>query len=323
MRDQKAQKSDGSFVRTAEMFGDLLLHYREAAGYTQEVLARKIPCDRSLIARIEAGKRVPKMAFVERCDELLRTGGVLTRLWRKIDWYPEVEHPDWFERRARMDAHAVAVREYQIRSVPGLLQSEEYARALLSRRAGNPEEVEELVRARMSRQQRFLDPRGPLLVAVLEETCLRHVVGDASVMREQCTHLRHIGQQPNVRVHIVPFDRPEVDRPPTSMALIRMPDGHEWAYSESLERGHFHDDPSVIARHTQTYDVLRADALSASESAALISDVHQDVGERDGQQHGQTRPPHGDLDEEQLQRVKRRQLRRGGPRYPRRRRSRP
>ncbi|MEU5018444.1 helix-turn-helix transcriptional regulator [Streptomyces angustmyceticus] len=287
------------------MFGEVLKHFREAAGYTQEELARKIPCDRSQVARVEAGTRVPQESFARQCDELLQTGGVLLRLWGRIDWYPEVQHPDWFERRAEMDAEAVALREYQAQVMPGLLQSEEYAWGLFADLESS-DKAEERVRARLSRQGRYLGRGGPLYVAVLDESCLRNVVGSADVMRGQCAHLLAVGQRPNIRIQIAPAHRPELIRPKTSMTLIVLPDGEQWVYSESLDRGHFHDDPAVYARHSQTYDVLRADALSASESAALIGDFMEGYGD-----HGQALAEHSDMDQEQLQRPRRRQLHRG------------
>ncbi|MEU1202786.1 helix-turn-helix transcriptional regulator [Streptomyces sp. NPDC005813] len=302
----------GAAASTAAVFGEVLKHFREAALLTQEGLAREIPCDRSHVARVEAGTRVPQDTFAKRCDELLGSGGVLTRLWGRIDWYPQVEHPDWFRRRAEMDAVAVALRAYQERVVPGLLQTEDYVRALYGRRLTSAEEVEERVRARLSRQQRFLDADGPYYAVVLDESCLRNVVGSAAVMRDQCAHLLRVGGHPNIHIQVAPAGLGGVVRPNASMSLIRLPDGHEWVYSESLDRGHFSDDPAVCARHGQTYDVLRADAPSARESVALIGDAMEGY-----QHHGQPRAARGDLDQEQLQRRQRRRLRRSGPRYPR------
>ena len=155
MSRRNADGGAGLSTTTAAVFGEVLKHFREAALLTQDGLARKIPCDRSHVARVESGTRVPQDTFAKKCDELLGTGGVLLRLWGRIDWYPQVEHPDWFRRRAEMDEVAVALREYQERLVPGLLQTEDYARALFSRVASG-DEVEERVRARLSRQRRFL-----------------------------------------------------------------------------------------------------------------------------------------------------------------------
>ncbi|WP_030413977.1 helix-turn-helix domain-containing protein [Streptomyces sp. NRRL S-1448] len=303
----------GTAATTAAVFGEVLKHHREAAGLTQEALACKVPCDRSQVARVEAGVRVPQDTFADACDQILGTGGMLLRLWGRIDWYPEVQHPDWFERRAQMDAVAVALWAYQERVIPGLLQTEDYARALFSRvTSGN--EVEERVRARLSRQQRFLAEDGPQYIAVLDESCLRNVVGGPAVMRDQCVHLLSVGQRPNIRIQVAPADFAELVRPNSPMSLIALPDGERWVYSESLDRGHFDNDPAAYVRHERTYDALRADALSARESAALISEAMGGY-ERDERDRTQ----HRDVGQEQLQRRQRRRLHRNRPRYPRRR----
>ena len=300
-----------SGASTAAVFGEVLRHFREAALLTQEGLARQIPCDRSHVARVEAGTRVPQDTFAKTCDELLGTGGVLARLWGRIDWYPQVEHPDWFRRRAEMDAQAVTLYEYQDMVMPGLLQTAGYARALLSQRAGG-ELLEERVRARLSRQQRFLSGSGPMYVVVLDESCLRPV-GDSAVMRDQCAHLLSLGQRPNIRIQVAPADRSDLIRPSSSLSLITLPNGEQWVYSESLSRGYFNNDPGVWAQQSQTYDVLRADAPSAPQSAALIREAMEGYG-RD---HEQSRPRRSHLDQEQLQRQRRRQLHRNSPRPPR------
>ncbi|MBL0802507.1 MULTISPECIES: helix-turn-helix transcriptional regulator [Streptomyces] len=296
---------------TADVFGEVLRYFREEAGLTQEALARQIPCDRSQIAHIEAGTRVPQDTFVKTCDEALGTRDALMRLWVRIDWYPQVEHPDWFKRRAEMDEVAVAVRQYQAQTIPGLLQTEEYAQALFAQVNG-PEETEERVRARLSRQQRFLDPDGPMYIALLDESCLRTVVGDFDIMRRQYMYLLELARRPNIRIQVVPAGATGAIRPNTSMSIIRLPEGQEWVYSESLDRGHFSDAPAVLARHNQTYDVLRADALSASESASLIGEMTERY-----RPHGQVQPQRNPLDQEQLQRQQRRRLPRTRPRVPR------
>ncbi|MEU2621778.1 helix-turn-helix transcriptional regulator [Streptomyces sp. NPDC007157] len=292
----------------AEFFGELLRHYREEALLTQDALARQIPCDRSLVARVEAGTRVPSDSFAKKCDEVLGTGGVLGRLWGRVDWYPQVEHPDWFARRVEMEEKAVALYEYQSMVVPGLLQTPDYVRALLSRRAGG-ELLENRVRARLSRQPRYLAEGGPAYIAVLDETCLRHGVGSPVVMRDQCAHLLKVGQLPNIRIQVAPIGHFDFHRPNQPMSLLVLPDGERWIYSESLSRGYFNNDPDAYAEMSRIYDVLRADILSARESAALISDLMEGYGD-----HEPAAAERGDLDQEQLQRRRRRQLPRTRPR---------
>ncbi|WP_329136102.1 helix-turn-helix domain-containing protein [Streptomyces sp. NBC_01476] len=307
----KRKPEAGDLATSADTFGELLKDLRDTAGMSQAKLAAQIPCDRSQIARIEAGTRVPQKNLVETCDELLETGGLLIRLWRRINWYPVVEHPDWFKRRAAMDAEAVAVREYGTQVIPGLLQTEEYIRTLFSLAASDEDgNLNERVKARLSRQHRYLnDPEGPLLVVVLDESCIRRVVGGPAVMRDQCERLLTAGKQPNIRIQVVPFTESALTPATRPMSLITLPDGEDWVYSESLDRGHFTDDPKVLARHSRTYDVLRADALSASNSAALISEAMEGYGH-----HEHPRPERRKMGQKQLQRQQRRKLRRGGPR---------
>jgi transcriptional regulator with XRE-family HTH domain len=292
----------------AMLFGELLRHFREGALLTQEALSKAIPCDRSLVARVEAGTRVPQEPFAKKCDEVLGSEGALTRLWGRIDWYAQVEHPDWFQRRVDMEAKAVALYDYQAMFVPGLLQTPGYARALLSQRATG-DLLENRVRARLSRQQRFLAEGGPMYIAVLDESCLRHMVGSPAVMRDQCAHLLSTGQLPNIRIHLAPAGRFDLTRPSSPMSLIMLPGGERWIYSESLSHGYFHNDPDAYGEQSRIYDVLRADTPSARESAALIGDLMEEYGDDEP-----ASAERGDLDQEQLQRQRRRRLPRSRPR---------
>ncbi|MFD7984636.1 Scr1 family TA system antitoxin-like transcriptional regulator [Kitasatospora indigofera] len=295
------------------LFGGEFRHAREAAGYSQAGLAKLLHCDRTLITRIENGGRIPQEKFIKQCDEVLLMGGLLIRIWKRVDWYAEVEHPDWFQRFAQMEAEAVAIRAYQVSRIYGLLQTEEYARALFTRgaAAGNPDLIEERVAARMSRQHRFLADDGPLLVVVLDESAIRRNVGGSAVMRGQLEHLLEVSRRPNIAIQVAPFELGDLTRPNTSMSLLKLSDGAEWVYSESLDRGHFSEDPATLARHSRTYDVLRADVLSSRESAALITRAME--GYNDHDDSGSRR---GGLAQEQLQRGQRRRVHRGGPRIP-------
>ncbi|KAB7834231.1 helix-turn-helix domain-containing protein [Streptomyces mobaraensis] len=292
-------------------FGQLLAHYRRAAGETQESLAPQILCERSVLSRIETGDRVPSEPLVKRCDAKLRTGGALYKLWRETDWYPDLAYPDWFQRRLNLEAKAVSVSEFTVQVIPGLLQSEEYVHALFSRDA-DPARRAQRIRTRLGRQERFLCSGGPLLIAVVDESALRNVVGSPRVMAVQCRFLLNVGKLPNVRVQVAPASNSNLMRPRTSMTLIRLPDGEEWAYYESLDRGHFSDDPAVVARYAQSYDVLRADCLSANDSAAFIRNALEEYG-RGREGHYKRRV----LGEEQPQPPRRHQLRGNRPRYPR------
>ncbi|MFJ6382270.1 helix-turn-helix domain-containing protein [Kitasatospora sp. NPDC092039] len=297
---------------SAELFGEELRFYRELVGYTQDELGKLLHCSRTNITRYETGQRRMPPELVEKADELLNTGGALKRLWGRVDWYAQNEHPDWFQSHVDMEAEALAVKAFEVAVINGLLQCREYAQAVfsISNEPGTAEVIEERTAARLARQKRFLEPGGPLLLVMLDESAIRTVYGGPGVMRRQMEHLLAVAELPNVIIQVVPFScRPAVGN--TSMVLLDMPDGRTSVYSESLDRGHSSDDPATVARHRRSYDLLHGTALSVAESLALIADALE------GFRNDEERARRDRLAQEQLQRKQRRQLRRGGPRVPR------
>lgn len=309
------RKPKTGHTTSAQMFGELLRQLRERAGMTQDQLAAILPVDRSLIAHMEAGKRRPDADHVEIFDKVLNAGGLLVKMWERVNWFaPHPAHPDWFKRRAELDARAVALRLWHTQVVPGLLQTADYARAVFMREGLRAEEVDDRVQARLSRQARFLEMDGPPLRLVLEESALYNVVGGTNVMRNQYAHLLNAPRTANMVIQVLLASRKETPRPATSMSLIALPKGREVLYSESVNCGHFVEDPAVVRAAGRTYDLLRTESLSASETAALIGDVMKGCI-----QHEIPQTRRGDMAEEQLQPRQRRRLHRGSPRFPQRR----
>ncbi|MFD4660144.1 helix-turn-helix domain-containing protein [Kitasatospora sp. NPDC058444] len=297
---------------SARIFGEELRFYREAAGYTQEQLAKLLHCTRPNITRYESGQRRMPPEMVVKADELLNAGGALKRLWDRVDWKASIEHPDWFQEYVDQEAIAVGLRAYEDSVMFGLLQCRQYARAVFETgdAAGKPEEIEELTNARLSRQSRFLVPDGPLMVVILGENTIRTVIGGPSVMRAQMEHLLKVAQLPNIVLHVAPFsDRRTLIK--TDMVLLELPDGQRLVYSESLDRGHLSDAPASVVKYQRHYDQLRGECLSECDSLRLIAEALE--GYKDDEQ----RARRSRLAEEQLQRQRRRQLHRGGPRIPR------
>ncbi|MEU1283911.1 helix-turn-helix transcriptional regulator [Kitasatospora sp. NPDC005856] len=297
---------------SAELFGEELRFYRELAGYTQEELGKLLHCSRTNITRYETGQRRMPPELVEKADELLNTGGALKRLWGRVDWNARVEHPDWFQEYVDQEAIAIGMRVYQDSVMYGLLQCRPYAQAIFAAgdAVGNPDEIEEQIRARLSRQSRFLAPDGPLLLVVLDESAIRTVWGGPGVMRCQMEHLLRVAQLPNVIIQVAPFSHRRTDVK-TAMVLLDLPDGQRLVYSESLDRGHLSDAVDIVAKHQRRYDQLRAECLSEADSLRLIADALK--GFKDEEQ----RARRSRLAEEQPQQQRRRQLHRGSPRIPR------
>lgn len=260
---------------TPEIFAWLLRDLRIRAGYpTCASLARKLVVHPSLITKIESLERVPQRDFAERCDQVLATGGQLARVWDDVAWHVVAAHPDWFKRFAEMEARATRLQEYQPTLVSGLLQTEEYARALFREEdeSADEESIAERVAARMSRQARYLGALGsaPLLDVVLDEAVIRREVGGPTVLYRQLAHLLVVAQRPNVLLQVAPLKLGARTRAATSLTLVDLPDGDQWIYSESADQGHFSADPKQLARRGRNYDRLRADALSPDESAQFI-----------------------------------------------------
>ncbi|GAA2985827.1 helix-turn-helix transcriptional regulator [Kitasatospora sp. NPDC006786] len=302
----------GPTASSAIMFGEEVRYARELACLTQEELGKLLHLDRTVISRTESGRRKPSVEEVEELGQLLNTGDLLMRLYGRVDWNASIEHPDWFQDYADQESIAIGLRAYQDSMMYGLLQCRTYAQALFASgiAAGKPEEIEELTRARLSRQSRFLEPDGPLLLVILDESAIRTVVGGPDVMRSQMEHLLRVAQLPNIVLQVAPFSARRVVFN-AAMVLLELPDGRRSVYSESLDRGHLSDDSDVVAKHQRRYDQLRAECLSEFDSLRLIAEALE--GFKDDEQ----RARRDRLAEEQLQRRQRRQLHRGSPRIPR------
>jgi transcriptional regulator with XRE-family HTH domain len=305
----------GQGAETAgKAFGELVRIKREDIGLTQDDLADQLHVERSFVTKIENGERVPRPELVTEMDRVLAGRGELIKLHRRINWEARLQFfPEWFKERAAMDEKLIELYEYQTQLIPGLLQTKPYARALFERVLGtSTEEIDENVSARIGRQLRFLEPGGPLYVALLDESCIRQQVRSAAVMREQLDHLLRVAALPNICIQIVPFDLAHVQRPNADVSIITLPTNRRWTYSETLDNAEFSSNTQVISGHQRTYDSLRADALSATQSADLIREARE--GHRT---HEQQRSLVCPLAQEQLQRIDRRKLHRSGPRIHR------
>ncbi|RGD58112.1 XRE family transcriptional regulator [Kitasatospora xanthocidica] len=300
----------------AEMFGEALRFARERAGYTQGQLGKLLHLDRTVITRFEGGRRPMDRETVEKADGILAMGGLLVRLWERVDWQADIETPDWFEKFMELEDEALAIRVLQFNRINGLLQCEEYVRAMIStgKWRNNPKRYAELVETRVKRQGRFLVAEGPTLMVVLDESAIRTVIGGPGVMRRQMEHLLAVTERSNIVVEVMPFGSPPATTPATSMVLMLMPDGKEWVYSESLHRGHFSDAPSVVEESRRDFDLVRTGVLSPGDTRALIVDAMEEY------RFAERRSQEGGLAQEQLQRGRRGRVHRSGPWLPVRRR---
>ncbi len=186
-----------------ELFGEELKIARDAAGLSQSQLGEQINYSSAMVGKIEQTERRPSPDFARRCDKVLNTNGLFGRIQRRLSRDTLIA---WFREWAAIEQEATALRGFEPLYVPGLLQTEAYARAVLSGSGLlSPGHVEQQVSARLDRQDILTREEPPLLTVVIDESVLRRPVGGPTVMREQLAHLVKVGTAlPRVRIHVVP-----------------------------------------------------------------------------------------------------------------------
>ncbi|PLW74150.1 helix-turn-helix domain-containing protein [Streptomyces sp. SCUT-3] len=262
-------------------FGAELRRLREAAGLTQKQLGEVIYCTGSLVGQIETARKPPTREFTERADAGLGAEGALLRLWPLVS---RNSLPPWFREFAELEATATTICTFQSQLVHGLLQTEEYARAVFS--SYRPQNLEQKVTARMERQRILQRADPPVLWLVLDEAVLRRPVGGAGVMYAQLARLLECLSHPLVHVQVLPAAVGEHPGLLGSFTVLTFDDTPDIAYSESYEAGQVIINPQAVKARSLRYDLLRATALSPQDSADLIADAMEDLH---GQQSGPDR----------------------------------
>jgi transcriptional regulator with XRE-family HTH domain len=260
-------------------YGDWLRDQREAAGLTQQQLANAAVMTRSHISHIEAGRRIPSKEDARRLDKALNTGDVLSSFLPQDD----SAVADYFEAALQLEQQATVIREFALSFVPGILQTERYARAVLS--VGFPpvgeEECDRTVVARLERSKILADPVTPVVWALLDEAVLRRSVGGPDVMAEQIMHIVHLVEDKRVRVHVMPFGLGAYELAQGMLTLMWFEDQPPVAYGEGLYMGKVHDSPTMVERLQGAYDLALSDALPLKESLALLRATAKEYGHHD------------------------------------------
>ncbi|WP_228925756.1 helix-turn-helix transcriptional regulator [Streptomyces sp. DH7] len=300
----------------AALFGSRVRKLRTAAGLTQTEVGTLTHVVGSRIAQIErATGAKPTLELTRALDRELVADDLLIDLWPYV--YREA-FPNWSQAFIAYSARAAVIREYASHVVPGLLQTPEYARALLSvgHSLRDAEHLEERLAARLDRQVRLTGPDQPELWIILDEAVLRRPIGGSAVMRGQLEKLLRMAEEPCITIQVLPFDQGEHGALGGSLTVLVMPDGSEVAYTEGAHHGQLTEEPDEVERFVLTYDQLRAMALPPLMSLDLIRSVLE------ADYRGSRIPSRSDrrrLAQQQLQQPGRRQLRTGGGRIPRRR----
>ncbi|MCM1950140.1 helix-turn-helix domain-containing protein [Streptomyces sp. G2] len=254
-----------------DYYGAELRRLREGAGLNQVQLGAIVFCTASLVGQIETAKKVPTREFSERIDAALMTGGFFTRL---VGLVLRSQLPSWFQEYAEMEAKAAYISTYQCQLVYGLLQTPEYARAVLS--IDYTDRLDEMLAGRLERQRILQRDHPPVLWVVLDEAVLYREVGGREVMRAQLAHLLSFASEPWVQLQMLPFKVGEHAGVVGTFTLLRFDKDPDLFYSESYDSGHMTANPQVIRERSVGYSRLQAAALSVEESTELIARVMEE-----------------------------------------------
>ncbi|MFJ3974702.1 helix-turn-helix domain-containing protein [Streptomyces sp. NPDC090021] len=263
----------------SNIYGDWLKAQRETAGLTQQQLADAAIMTRSHISHIEAGRRVPSKEDARRLDRALNTGNVLSSFLPEED----AAVADYFEAALLLEQQAAMIQEFALTLVPGILQTDRYARAVL-RPAFPPrseEECDRLVVTRLERAKILDDPVTPVVWTLLDEAVLRRPIGSAEIMSEQMMHIVRLAERERVRVHILPFNLGYHPLLQGVLSLMSFEDQPPAAYGEGVLMGKLHDSPALVQRLQHTYTRALGDALPHKESVALLRATAEGYGHHD------------------------------------------
>jgi transcriptional regulator with XRE-family HTH domain len=261
-----------------------LRRLRETAGLMIEDVATHLECSSSKVSRIETGKAVPRVRDVRDMLELYDVTDTQSDLLLTIvreaqqkGWWTDYEDvlPAAFETYVGLEAEASSLRTFQ-HHVHGLLQTEDYARAML--RGGHLSDsdgVERLVALRMRRQDMLTKPNPIELWAVIDEAALHRLMGGAEVMRGQVARLVELADLPNVTLQVLPFTKGAHAGVIGAFTLIEFPDqtDNDVVYVDSPAGNIYLEKDKDLRRYTLVFDHLRAAALPPDESIPFIEDV--------------------------------------------------
>jgi transcriptional regulator with XRE-family HTH domain len=262
---------DGSALA---LFADELRAARDRAGLSHEDLGEQLNYSGSLVGMIETMRRVPQADFAARCDAVFDTTGTFARLQSRLRALP---FPASFRPFAAFEDVATALRNFENTLVPGLLQTEDYARAvLLVQPNTGPDKREELVTARLARQAILDRDEPPALWVVLDEAVLHREVGGVKVMADQLVHLADMADRPNITVQVIPYTSGAHIGLQGSFIIADFDDAPAVAFLATATEGQTIEEPSMVGKVAFTFDTLRSEALPRRASKEMIIKLAED-----------------------------------------------
>ncbi|MEU4893961.1 helix-turn-helix transcriptional regulator [Streptomyces sp. NPDC044780] len=282
-------------ARSAPTVGQMVLgmrlrDLREKAGVSYDQAARALHVNQTTVRRMEKAEVGLKLPYVEK---LLQTYGAeqeeidsflaLAEEANRPGWWHRFRDvlPDWFSLYVSLEGAASRIRAYEPHFIPGLLQTEEYARTLLSIGFphGSDRELDRRVALRMERQELLNRPDGPHLWVVMDETVLRLSIGGPDVMRAQIDHLIEAVQRPNVTLQVVPFSagpHPGMGGP-FQLFRFQIPELPDIVYAEGLTGAGYLDQRSDVAAYLEALDRMGTQATPARRTESYLRGIREEI----------------------------------------------
>ncbi|MDH6128745.1 helix-turn-helix transcriptional regulator [Kitasatospora sp. GP82] len=256
--------------------GNQIKLWRERSGVTREELGKAANYEYETIRSMEQGRRKPTLRLLEVADELCNAHGLLVAA---TDYLKPERFPSYSQDFANIESEAIALHSYAALLIPGLLQTEEYARTLISNSCPplDDETVAERVAGRLQRQDKLRARRTALFGFVIYEAALRSMVGGAEAMKRQLHHLLETGELRNVAIQVLPTGCNAYPGLSGSLVLLETAAHEQFAYVEGQETGVLYSDPAKVSALTQRHGMIRMQALGAEDSARFIRKVAEEL----------------------------------------------
>ena len=273
------------------LLGSQLRRLREAKGVTRDDAGYTIRASGSKISRMELGR----VSFKERdVEDLLDLYGVdeeeaqalvaLAKQANSPGWWHKYGDvlPDWFQVYVGLEEAAALIRLYEVQFVPGLLQTADYARAVvaLGQPGASAEEVARRVSLRIARQDLLRKPGAPRLWAIVDEAALRRPIGGREVMRAQLERLIEVTREPNITLQVVPFSSGGHAAEGGAFTILRFPevDLPDVVYVEQLTSSLYLDKRDDVERYTEVMERLSVESESPEHTTEILSKMLEEVG---------------------------------------------
>ncbi|MFJ2831281.1 helix-turn-helix domain-containing protein [Streptomyces sp. NPDC087263] len=245
---------------------------REASGMRAAEFGEAVGYGEDLVYKIEGGKRIPRQEYLDRADEVLGAGGLISATWEDVK---RVRYPKRVRELGKLEAMAVEIGVYECNIIAGLLQTPDHARTVIeaAQPPYSPDDVERMVAARLARQSVFERDPAPSIHFVLEEAPLRRRVGGTMVWRQQLERLLEVGRLRNVTLQVMPTNTEAHPGLDGRIELLKFPDGTAVGRADGAYSGRPTSEPKQLRILELWYGIIRAQALTPRESLVFIEQL--------------------------------------------------